>query len=71
MFPAGAVTGTLEDFARFGQALVAADCQLFEDNATRDGMFKPVSAYGDTGIAKNCLRAYLIRGGLRRRAGGV
>lgn len=54
LFPAGAVTGTLEDFARFGQALVAADCPLFEKNATREEMFRPVTTYGDTGVAKNC-----------------
>lgn len=54
LFPAGAATGTLADFAVFGQALVAKDCPLFENSATRDEMFKPVATYGDTGIAKNC-----------------
>ncbi len=54
LFPAGAATGTIGDFARFGQALVAADCPLFENSATRDGMFAPLTFYGDTGIAKNC-----------------
>lgn len=54
LFPAGAATGTLADFAAFGQALVAEDCPLFEKSATRDEMFRPVTAYGDTGIAKNC-----------------
>ena len=54
LFPAGAATGTIGDFARFGQALVAADCPLFEKRATRDEMFRPLTCYGDTGIAKNC-----------------
>lgn len=54
LFPAGAATGTLEDFAVFGQALVATECPLFESNATRDELFAPVIFYGDTGIAKNC-----------------
>lgn len=54
LFPAGAATGTIGDFARFAQALVAADCPLFEKRETRDEMFKPLTCYGDTGIAKNC-----------------
>lgn len=54
LFPAGAATGTLEDFAKFGQAFVAEDCPLFENNATRNEMFSATSHYGDTDIAKNC-----------------
>lgn len=54
LFPAGAATGTLADFAAFGQALLAENCPLFESNATRDELFAPVTFYGDTGIAKNC-----------------
>ena len=54
LFPAGAATGTIGDFARFGQALVARNCPLFESAATRDKMFAPLTCYGDTGIAKNC-----------------
>ncbi len=54
LFPAGAATGTIVDFARFGQALVARDCPLFENSATRDKMLLPLTCYGDTGIAKNC-----------------
>lgn len=54
LFPAGAATGTLADFAAFGQALVATECPLFENSATRDALFAPVTFYGDTGIAKNC-----------------
>ena len=54
LFPAGAATGTIGDFARFGQALVAADCPLFERDETRDEMLSPTTFYGDTGIAKNC-----------------
>ncbi len=54
LFPAGAAIGTLEDFAKFGQAFVAKDCPLFENNATRNEMFSATSYYGDTDIAKNC-----------------
>ena len=54
LFSAGAAIGTIGDFARFGQALVAKDCPLFESDATRDQMFAPLTRYGDTGIAKNC-----------------
>ena len=39
LFPAGSAIGTLEDFSRFGRALVETDCPLFESNATRDEMF--------------------------------
>lgn len=54
LFPAGAAIGTLEDFSKFGQAFVSEDCPLFENNSTRDEMFKPTSYYGDSDIAKNC-----------------
>lgn len=54
LFPAGSAIGTLEDFTRFGRALVETDCPLFESNATRDVMFTPVTCYGDTEIARNC-----------------
>lgn len=54
LFPAGAAVGTLEDFAKFGQAFVAEDCPLFESNAARNKMFSATSYYGNTGTAKNC-----------------
>ncbi len=54
LFPAGSAIGTLEDFTRFGRALVETDCPLFESNATRDEMFTPLSRYGGTEIARNC-----------------
>lgn len=54
LFPAGSTIGTLEDFTRFGRALVETDCPLFESNATRDEMFTPLSRYGGTEIVRNC-----------------
>lgn len=54
LFPAGSAIGTLEDFSRFGRALVETNCPLFESNATRDEMFTPLSRYGGTEIARNC-----------------
>lgn len=54
LFPAGACMSTLADLSALGQALVAEDCPLFENNSTRDEMFSATSYYGDTDIAKNC-----------------
>ena len=54
LFPAGAGIGTLGDFSKFGQAFVAADCPLFENEGTRELMFTPTSYYGNSDIAKNC-----------------
>lgn len=54
LFPVGACMSTLEDISRFGQAFVAEDCPLFENDFTRDEMFRATSFYGDTDIAKNC-----------------
>lgn len=54
LYPAGSAVGTLDDFARFGMAFVSETCPLFEDNSTRDEMFKPTSFYGNSKIAKNC-----------------
>lgn len=54
LFPVGACMSTLEDISRFGQAFVAEDCPLFENDFTRDEMFGATSFYGDTDIAKNC-----------------
>lgn len=54
LFPAGACMSTLEDLSRFGQAFVAEDCPLFENNSTRDEMVKATSYFGDTDVAKNC-----------------
>ena len=54
LYPAGSAIGTLEDLSAFAQALVAADCPLFEKVDTRDVMFSATSYYSDTNIAKNC-----------------
>ena len=54
LFPAGACMSTLEDISKFGQAFVAEDCPLFENDSTRDEMFKATSYFGDTDVAKNC-----------------
>lgn len=52
--PSGQAVGTLEDFAKFGQAFVSKECPLFEKETTRELMFSPASYYGDSDIAKNC-----------------
>lgn len=53
-YPAGCVTGTIDDMAAFAQGFVAPDCPFFEDNATRDLMFSPTSYFGESDIAKAC-----------------
>ena len=54
LFPVGACMSTLEDISALGQAFVTEDCPLFENNSTRDEMFKATSYFGDTDTAKNC-----------------
>lgn len=54
LFPAGACMSTLGDLSKFGQAFVTEDCPLFENDSTRDEMFKATSYYGDTDVEKNC-----------------
>ena len=54
LYPAGSVIGTLDDFARFGIALVSSEHPLFTKDSTRDEMYSPTSFYGDSDIAKNC-----------------
>ena len=46
--------GTLEDFSKFGRALVAGESPLFQNSETRERMFTATSCYGDSDIAKNC-----------------
>lgn len=54
LYPAGCVTGTIDDIAAFAQGFVAPDCPFFEDNATRDLMFSPTSFLGESDIARVC-----------------
>ena len=54
LYPAGCVTGTIDDIAAFAQGFVSPDCPFFEDNATRDLMLSPTSYFGGSDIAKVC-----------------
>lgn len=54
LYPAGAVTGTVDDFLIFAKAFVSEDCPFFEKEDTRRLMFSATSYYGDSDIAKNC-----------------
>ncbi len=54
LYPAGAVTGTLADLTKFGQAFVSADCPLFEKQETLEFMLSASDFYGDSDIPKNC-----------------
>ena len=54
LYPAGAVTGTLADLTKFGQAFVSEDCLLFERQETLEFMLSASDFYGDSDIPKNC-----------------
>lgn len=54
LYPAGAVTSTVDDFMIFAKAFVSEDCPFFEKEDTRKLMFSATSFYGDSDIAKNC-----------------
>ena len=54
LYPAGSCVGTLDDFAKFGQAFVSSDNPLFDKEETRKEMFEPTSFYTNTDINKNC-----------------
>ena len=51
IYPAGAVTGTISDMAKFAQSFVSDDCPLFEKKETRDLMLSPSAYFGNTDIA--------------------
>jgi CubicO group peptidase (beta-lactamase class C family) len=54
LYPAGAVTGTIGDLAKFAQSFVREDHPLFEKQETLDLMFEPSSYLGDTDIPNCC-----------------
>ncbi len=54
IYPAGSVTGTLEDMTKFAQAFVSEDCPLFESQETLEFMLSASDFYGDSDIPKNC-----------------
>ncbi len=48
LYPAGAVTGTIGDMAKYAQSFVQDPCPLFEKPETLAEMLKPSSTLGDT-----------------------
>ena len=54
IYPAGSVTGTLEDMTKFAQAFVDEECPLFENQETLEFMLSASDFYGDSDIPKNC-----------------
>jgi len=54
LYPSGAVTGTLSDFARFGAALVSKDSVLFENNETLSELLSGSFFYGESDIPAVC-----------------
>ena len=53
-YPAGAVTGTIGDLARFAQSFVREDHPLFEKQETLDLLLTPSAYLGDTDIPNCC-----------------
>ena len=54
IYPAGAVTGTIGDLAKFGQSFVREDHPLFAKKETLDLFISPSSYLGDTDIPNCC-----------------
>lgn len=53
LYPAGMVTGTLEDFLSFGRALVKTPSPLFKSPETAERLFQPTAYFGDSGVGLN------------------
>ena len=54
IYPAGAVTGTIGDMARFAQSFVREDHPLFQKQETLDLLLSPSDYLGDTDIVNCC-----------------
>ena len=50
LYPCGMCTSTLEDFVKFGQALLDTNGPLFESSATYEAIFAPSAFLGDTNV---------------------
>ena len=64
LYPAGMVTGTLEDFAAFARALLRRDCPLFTAPETAETLFAPSFVYPGTDIPANCHGFWMIPYGI-------
>ncbi len=53
LYPAGMCTSTLEDFAKFGRALLTKESLLFENAETWEALFTPSLYAGDSDSAAN------------------
>ncbi len=54
LYPAGAVTGTIGDMAKFAQSFVQDPCPLFDKPETINEMLKPSVTLGESGIPGFC-----------------
>ncbi|MCM1261303.1 MAG: beta-lactamase family protein [Butyrivibrio sp.] len=54
LYPAGMCTSTLEDFEKFGKALLDENSPLFEKSETWQTLFTPTAYLGDSGVPSNC-----------------
>lgn len=53
LYPAGSVTGTLEDITKFAQSFVDEDAPLFDKPETLELMLTATSYYGDSDVPRN------------------
>lgn len=54
LYPAGMCTSTLEDFGKFGMALLDENSPLFKKSETWETLFTPTAYLGDSGLKSNC-----------------
>lgn len=54
LYPAGAATGTIRDFIKFGQSLISPNCVLFEKPETYAEFFSATQTFGETSLNRNC-----------------
>lgn len=54
LYPTGMCTSTLEDFGKFGRALLDENSPLFEKSETWETLFTPTAYLGDSGLTSNC-----------------
>lgn len=53
LYPAGMCTSTLDDFEKFGKAILNQSSLLFQKNETWETLFTPTAYLGDSGLPSN------------------
>lgn len=65
LYPAGMCTSTLEDFEKFGKALLDENSPLFEKNETWQTLFTPTAYLGDSEVPSNFHGFWLLSYGVQ------